>query len=71
MLWAGIATVGVLLLGGTAHDLDLLGVGFAASAAVLWAIYIFMARSAGAALPGLTGLAIAMAIGAVVTMPPA
>ncbi|MDN4473012.1 EamA family transporter [Demequina zhanjiangensis] len=69
VLWAVTAAAGVLLLGGTAHDLDLLGVLFAAAAAVLWAVYILMARSAGAALPGVTGLAAAMSLGALVTMP--
>ncbi|WP_084125931.1 DMT family transporter [Demequina sp. NBRC 110054] len=71
LLWAGTAAAGVALLGGTAHDLDLLGVAFAAAAAVLWAVYILMARSAGAALPGVSGLAVAMSLGAVLTMPAA
>lgn len=71
LLWAGTAAAGVLLLGGTAHDLDLLGVTFAAGAGALWAVYILMARSAGAALPGLSGVALAMALGAVLTVPAA
>ncbi len=69
LLWAVTAAAGVALLGGAAHDLDLVGVAFAAAAAVLWAVYILMARSAGAALPGVTGLAVAMSLGALVTMP--
>ncbi len=71
LLWAGTAAAGVALLGGTAHGLDLIGVAFAAAAALLWAVYILMARSAGAALPGVTGLAVAMSLGAVLTMPAA
>ncbi|WP_062315738.1 EamA family transporter [Demequina maris] len=71
LLWAATAAAGVLLLGGTAHDLDLLGVAFAAGAALLWAVYILMARAAGAAMPGLTGIALAMSVGAVVTLPAA
>lgn len=71
LLWAGTAAAGVILLGGTAHDLDLVGVLFAAGAGVLWAVYILMARSAGRALPGLTGIAIATGLGAVLTMPAA
>ncbi|WP_062385607.1 EamA family transporter [Demequina iriomotensis] len=69
VLWAGMAAVGVVLLGGTAHGLDLVGVAFAAGAGALWAAYILMARSAGAALPGLTGIAIATSLGAVLTVP--
>ncbi|WP_062521433.1 EamA family transporter [Demequina silvatica] len=71
LLWAGMAAAGVLLLGGTAHDLDLLGVAFAAGAAALWAVYILMARAAGAAMPGLTGIALAMSVGAAATLPAA
>lgn len=69
LLWAAIAAVGVILLGGTAHGLDWVGVALAALAGALWAGYILMARSAGAVLPGLTGLAIATGIGAVLTVP--
>ncbi|WP_084073771.1 DMT family transporter [Demequina sp. NBRC 110052] len=69
LTWAVLAAAGVILLGGTAHDLDPVGVAFAAGAGVLWAVYILMARSAGKALPGLSGIAIATALGAVLTMP--
>lgn len=71
LLWAALAAAGVILLGGTAHDLDPWGVAFAAGAAVLWAVYILMARAAGARMPGLTGLALATALGALVTVPAA
>ncbi|WP_062204434.1 EamA family transporter [Demequina salsinemoris] len=71
LLWAGTAAAGVVLLGGTAHDLDPLGVAFAVAAAALWAVYILMARAAGAALPGVTGLAVAMSLGALLTLPAA
>ncbi|WP_082096472.1 EamA family transporter [Demequina gelatinilytica] len=69
LVWAVTAGVGVALLGGTAHGLDLVGVAFAAGAGALWAVYILMARSAGAALPGLSGIAIATSLGALLTVP--
>lgn len=69
--WAALAAGGVILLGGTAHDLDMVGVAFAAGAGALWAVYILMARSAGAALPGLSGIAIATTLGAIFTVPAA
>ncbi|MDN4482524.1 EamA family transporter [Demequina lignilytica] len=71
LLWAVTAAAGVALLGGTAHDLDLLGVAFAVGAALLWAGYILLARAAGAAMAGLTGLALATGVGAVLTLPAA
>ncbi|WP_062464408.1 EamA family transporter [Demequina soli] len=71
LVWALIAAAGVVLLGGTAHGLDLVGVAFAAGAAALWAVYILMARAAGAAMPGLTGLALATSVGAILTVPAA
>ncbi|WP_084077710.1 DMT family transporter [Demequina sp. NBRC 110057] len=69
LLWAALAAAGVILLGGGAHDLDLLGVLFAAGAAVMWAAYILTARAAGAAMPGVVGLALAMVVGSVLTLP--
>ncbi|MFV0632755.1 EamA family transporter [Demequina sp.] len=68
-LWAGLAATGVVLLGGGAHDLDPWGVLFAAGAAVMWAAYILTARAAGATMPGVVGLALAMAVGSVVVVP--
>lgn len=68
-LWAALAATGVVLLGGGATDLDPLGLLFAVGAAVMWAAYILAARAAGAAMPGLVGLALATAVGAVLTVP--
>lgn len=69
LLWAVLAGTGVALLGGGAQDLDPLGLLFAAGAAVMWAAYILTARAAGASMPGVVGLALAMAVGAVMTVP--
>lgn len=69
-LWAGLALVGVVALGGGGLDrLDLLGVLFALGAAVSWAFYILASAKVGAAFPKLDGLAFAMAVGAVIALP--
>ncbi len=69
LLWAGIAAAGVALLGGGATELDPLGVLFALLAAVMWAAYILLSRSSGTHFDGVSGLAIALAIGALLTTP--
>lgn len=69
-LWAGIAFAGVVALGGGGWDrLDPLGVLFAVGAAGSWALYILASARVGARFPRLDGLAIAMAVGAVVSLP--
>lgn len=69
-LWAALALVGVIALGGGGWDrLDLVGVLFALGAAVAWALYILSAARVGAAFPKLDGLALAMTIGALVSLP--
>ncbi|MFG6403117.1 MULTISPECIES: EamA family transporter [unclassified Microbacterium] len=69
-LWAGLALVGVVALGGGGwDDLDLVGVLCALGAAASWAFYILASARVGRAFPRLDGLAIAMSIGAVVSIP--
>jgi inner membrane transporter RhtA len=69
-LWAGVAAVGVALLGqGSFGHLDPLGVLLAAAAGTSWAFYILLSRQTGRRFVRLDGLAIAMAIGAVVSAP--
>ena len=69
-LWAVLAFGGVLLLGhGGFAELDPIGVLFAAGASAMWVAYILASRKTGSILPGLDGLAIAMAIGAVIAAP--
>jgi inner membrane transporter RhtA len=69
-LWAGLALAGVVALGGGGwDDLDLLGVLFALGAAASWAFYILASARVGAEFPGLDGLALAMAAGALVALP--
>ena len=73
LLWASLATAGVLLLapldalGGT--DLDPVGVGFALLAGSLWAGYILLSARTGSAFAGGTGLVIALCVGTVVLLP--
>jgi inner membrane transporter RhtA len=69
-LWAVLAFVGVALLGrGSFGALDPVGVVFAFGAASMWAAYILLSSRTGGRFPRLDGLAIAMTIGAVITVP--
>lgn len=71
-LWALLALAGVALLsltGVRVGHLDPVGIGFAAGAAASWAGYILATARAGADFPSLDGLALATAIGALVTAP--
>jgi len=69
-LWAALAAGGVLLLGqGGFNDLNVEGVLFALAAGACWAGYILASRKTGEHFTGLDGLAIAMTIGAIITLP--
>lgn len=69
-LWAGLALIGVVALGGGGWDrLDPLGVLFALGAAASWAGYILASARVGRAFPKLDGLALAMAFGAILALP--
>ena len=71
-LWAALALLGVALLsltGVRVGHLDPVGLRFAAGAAASWAAYILATARAGSDFPNLDGLALATAIGAVVTAP--
>jgi inner membrane transporter RhtA len=71
-LWALLALLGVALLsltGVRVGHLDAVGLVFATGAAVSWAAYILATARAGSDFPNLDGLALATAIGAVVTAP--
>ncbi|MBD3008965.1 DMT family transporter [Streptomyces sp. 5-10] len=69
-LWAALALGGVALLGrGGLDSLDGAGVGFALGAAALWAAYILLSARTGARFPRADGLALAMVVGAVLSLP--
>ena len=73
LLWVVLAAAGILLLaplgvlGGM--DLDPVGVAFALLAGCLWACYILLSASTGSAIPGGTGLVIALCVGTLVLFP--
>ena len=69
-LWIVLAATGIVLLadpgGGSTDEL---GVLFALTAAGCWMAYIHLGKRTGASFPGGTGLALAMAVGALVVLP--
>nr|WP_309056365.1 EamA family transporter [Streptomyces sp.] len=70
LLWAGLALAGVVLLSGGGFDrLDPAGTGFALAAGAMWAAYIVFSARTGRRFPQADGLALAMAFGAVLTVP--
>ncbi|MDX3529769.1 EamA family transporter [Streptomyces sp. ID05-39B] len=69
LVWAGLALAGVFLLGGGVGDLDPLGAAFALTAGVMWAAYIVFSGRTGRRFPQADGLALAMAVGAVLFLP--
>ena len=69
-VWIALAAVGIVVLvdpGG--GSVDAAGVGFALAAAACWMAYIYLSKRTGAAFPGGAGLAIAMAVGALIVLP--
>ncbi|MCX4725801.1 DMT family transporter [Streptomyces sp. NBC_01306] len=70
LLWAGLALCGVVLLsGGGLGGLNLAGVAFALGAGAMWAAYIIYSARTGARFPRADGLALAMAVGALLMLP--
>ncbi|MEU7279069.1 EamA family transporter [Streptomyces sp. NPDC045431] len=70
VVWAGLALAGVVLLSGGGFDrLDPLGAVFALAAGAMWAAYILFSARTGRRFPQADGLALAMAVGAVLTLP--
>jgi inner membrane transporter RhtA len=65
------AGVGVFLLTreNARWSVDVIGVAFAAAAALGWAAYILLMKRVGAAFPGLQGLSIALLVAAVAAVP--
>lgn len=70
LLWAGLALGGVVLLSGGGFDrLDPVGCAFALAAGAMWAAYIVFSARTGRRFPQADGLALAMAFGAVLSLP--
>jgi len=69
-VWIALAAAGIVLLvnpGG--GSVDAAGVGFALAAAACWMAYIYLSKRTGAAFSGGSGLALAMAVGALIVLP--
>lgn len=71
LLWVLLAALGVALLGLDDGGLTVAGVAFALLAAASWAAYILLSAGTGRRWPGLSGLALASVVGAVVLAPAA
>jgi inner membrane transporter RhtA len=71
LVWVLLAAAGVALLGISPGDVTLAGVLFALLAGASWAAYILLSASTGRRWPGISGLAVASVVGAVVLAPPA
>lgn len=70
LVWVGLAAAGLLLLAPLpGSDLDALGCAFALFAGACWGMYIVVTARVGRAIPGQSGLALAMVIAAIVTVP--
>lgn len=68
--WAGLALAGVALLGHGGFDrLDPVGTALALGAGALWAAYIICSARVGGRFPRADGLALALAVAALVTLP--
>jgi inner membrane transporter RhtA len=69
-VWIALAAGGILLLADPGGgSIDGLGVFFALTAAACWMAYIHLSQRTGQAFPGGSGLALAMAVGALVVLP--
>lgn len=70
MLWVLLAAIGIILLAPVAGlNLDLVGVALALFAGSFWAAYILFSAKVGQLFPGGRGLALAMAVAAIVLLP--
>jgi inner membrane transporter RhtA len=68
--WALLAFAGVALLGFDGEgSVPLHGIAFALGAGAFWAVYILASARVGKLVPGVQGLAVSMAIGAVLVLP--
>ncbi|ARV57863.1 EamA family transporter [Nostocales cyanobacterium HT-58-2] len=70
LLWVVLAAIGIILLAPVGElTLDLVGVTLALLAGSLWAAYIILSAKVGRVFPGGRGLALAMAIAAIILFP--
>lgn len=69
VVWVLLAAGGVVLLTGGGGELDLPGLGFAVGAGVCWGLYILAGAALGRHTTEGDGLALGMAVAALVTVP--
>ncbi|MFD0021093.1 DMT family transporter [Streptomyces sp. NPDC058382] len=70
VVWAALALGGVVLLSGGGFDrLDPVGAAFALGAGAMWATYIIFSARTGRRFPQADGLALAMVVAAVLSLP--
>ncbi|MFD5188163.1 DMT family transporter [Streptomyces sp. NPDC058357] len=70
VVWAGLALGGVVLLSGGGLDrLDPAGAAYALGAGVMWATYIVFSARTGRRFPQADGLALAMVVAALLSLP--
>jgi inner membrane transporter RhtA len=70
VLWVVLAAIGIALLTPIGNvEIDPIGMVLALTAGVFWATYILLTARVGQVLPGGSGLAMAMAIGAMALLP--
>jgi inner membrane transporter RhtA len=70
LVWAALALTGVYLLGSSGFDtLDFAGSAFALAAGAMWVAYILFNSRTGARFPKADGLALAMALAALLSAP--
>ncbi|MFF7233265.1 EamA family transporter [Streptomyces sioyaensis] len=70
LVWAALALGGVVLLGREGFDgLNLAGAAFALAAGGLWAAYILLSARTGQRFPQADGLALAMTVAALLSLP--
>jgi inner membrane transporter RhtA len=71
LLWTVLAGGGVALIAlrGSRHGVTVLGIGFVLVAAAAWACYILLSKRVGAAFARLDGLAVALGVSTLVTLP--
>ncbi|MFE7132203.1 DMT family transporter [Streptomyces sp. NPDC057638] len=70
LVWAALALGGVFLLSGGGFDrLDPVGAAYALAAGVMWALYIVFSARTGRRFPQADGLALAMGVAALLTLP--
>ncbi len=69
LAFVALAGAGVLAIARPGGGLNFWGVVFAASAALGWGVYVLAAHHVGAQATGFAGLAVAMVVSAVLTLP--